>query len=94
METRQRTTTSKHSEEDIHSPPSTENFESNDFNNVGAGIQQSTHSETHGKTNQQEDKEEEKNDSTFECNICLDISRDAVISLCCLLYTSPSPRDS
>ena len=30
--------------------------------------------------------EEEKNDSSFECNICLDIASDAVISLCGHLF--------
>jgi len=33
--------------------------------------------------------EEERNDSTFECNICLDIARDAVISLCGHLFCWP-----
>lgn len=35
------------------------------------------------------DKEEKKEDRTFECNICLDTARDAVVSMCGHLFCWP-----
>ena len=33
-----------------------------------------------------EEKKEKETDSTFECNICLDTAKDAVISMCGHLF--------
>ena len=36
-----------------------------------------------------EDEEKERKDSAFECNICLDVASDAVISMCGHLFCWP-----
>jgi len=81
METRQRTPTNKLPQENTDLSP-----QSNESSNAEAGDENRAHTETTTNQKQQDDKEEEKNDSTFECNICLDIARDAVISLCGHLF--------
>lgn len=40
-------------------------------------------------TDNENDKEDKKNDSAFECNICLDTAKDAVVSLCGHLFCWP-----
>lgn len=44
-----------------------------------------------GKTNQekQNNDDEDKNDSMFECNICLDVAKEPVVSLCGHLFCWP-----
>lgn len=34
----------------------------------------------------EKDKEKEKDDRMFECNICLDTAKDAVVSMCGHLF--------
>ncbi|XP_049823528.1 E3 ubiquitin-protein ligase RNF185 [Aethina tumida] len=45
--------------------------------------------ETVGDGGDESEKKEEKNDSMFECNICLDTAKDAVVSLCGHLFCWP-----
>lgn len=41
------------------------------------------------KINLEDDEEEKKDDSMFECNICLDTAKDAVVSMCGHLFCWP-----
>lgn len=41
------------------------------------------------RTSTKPDEEQKKDDSMYECNICLDIAKDAVVSLCGHLYCWP-----
>ncbi|XP_065086650.1 E3 ubiquitin-protein ligase RNF185-like [Ochlerotatus camptorhynchus] len=41
------------------------------------------------KINLEDDGEEKKDDSVFECNICLDTAKDAVVSMCGHLFCWP-----
>lgn len=41
------------------------------------------------KINLENDEEEKKDDSMFECNICLDTAKDAVVSMCGHLFCWP-----
>lgn len=39
-----------------------------------------------GSAGSTEEKEKEKDDRMFECNICLDTAKDAVVSMCGHLF--------
>ena len=41
---------------------------------------------TEGQTTSNENTEEKHDNANFECNICLDVAHDAVISLCGHLF--------
>jgi E3 ubiquitin-protein ligase RNF5 len=42
-----------------------------------------------GETSTSKVEDDKKDDSTFECNICLDTAKDAVVSLCGHLFCWP-----
>ena len=45
--------------------------------------------ESDSKSDKSKEKEEEEDNRSFECNICLDVARNAVISLCGHLFCWP-----
>lgn len=45
--------------------------------------------ETTPENGENDEQEEKKDDSMFECNICLDSAKDAVVSLCGHLFCWP-----
>lgn len=51
--------------------------------------QESESSSGKSKINLEDDGEEKKDDSVFECNICLDTAKDAVVSMCGHLFCWP-----
>merc|ERR1719463_697613 len=55
--------------------PEPQNNDSSDNNSPGSG--------------KDEEKEDAEADRAFECNICLDVARDAVVSMCGHLFCWP-----
>lgn len=57
----------------------------------GSNSSRSSSGSTDGKSkiNLEDDGEEKKDDSVFECNICLDTAKDAVVSMCGHLFCWP-----
>lgn len=53
--------------------------------NESPKIDKSTNSAS-GNGSETNDNEEKKDERTFECNICLDTARDAVVSMCGHLF--------
>lgn len=73
---------------DADSPPSPTINSSEPRDNLeGTGARSKERIAPEPKTSEQ--SEEEKRESAFECNICLDVASDAVISMCGHLFCWP-----
>lgn len=72
----------------LDSPPSTSATPGSSKDDL-SGNKSTVEEKNEQKADEKDEEEEKKDDSMFECNICLDTAKDAVVSMCGHLFCWP-----